>query len=96
MLLNIAESGIEFHNIHLQTLPLESIITLLADTLHLPLKNVSELSTVVFKKTNGNPYFLIEFLKLLYTNKIINYDENKITWKWKIDEIRYYPHLKLQ
>ena len=87
MLLNIAESGIEFHNIHLQTLPLESIITLLADTLHLPLKNVSELSTVVFKKTNGNPYFLIEFLKLLYTNKIINYDENKKTWKWKIDEI---------
>ncbi len=88
MLLNLEENGIKVENIQLQPLKIESVIMLLSDTLHLTSRNVSSLAMILYQKTYGNPFFLIELLKLLHANKIIRYDENKKTWQWKIEDIR--------
>lgn len=87
MLSSLDEDGIKVEKIQLQPLKIESVNMLLSDTLHLSPKKLSDLSLIVFQKTYGNPYFLIQFLKLLHTNKIIHYDETKRAWKWNLEDI---------
>jgi predicted ATPase/signal transduction histidine kinase/CheY-like chemotaxis protein/tRNA A-37 threonylcarbamoyl transferase component Bud32 len=87
MLLSLEDDGIKIKNIQLQPLEIESVNMLLSDTLHISSKKMSDLSLVLFKMTYGNPYFLIEFLKLLHTNKIIRYDEIKKEWAWNLEDI---------
>ncbi|MBK9503561.1 MAG: AAA family ATPase [Leptospiraceae bacterium] len=88
MLINLKEESIQIEEIHLQALKIDSVTTMLSDTLHLPTNRVNLLATILFQKTYGNPFFLVELLKMLYANKNIYYDENKKIWKWNIEEIK--------
>lgn len=87
MLMNLREEGVAIEEIQLQPLKIESVAEMISDTLHLPAKTINPLARVLFQKTHGNPFFLIELFKLLYANKNIYYDENKKTWNWDIQEI---------
>lgn len=82
---NLHKSGFTYNSIKLELLDLNDVVELLADTFYQDKTQVQDLANVTFEKTNGNPYFLREFLKKLYVEKIIFLDHNK--WHWRLEAI---------
>lgn len=75
------------NKITLVPLALENINQLLADTLHSARADLQPLAELILRKTDGNPFFVNEFLKTLYAEKLLNFDVDARTWQWDIDQI---------
>jgi len=60
---------------------------LIADTLNCELNKVVPLSDLVYKKTGGNPFFIIQFLTTLYKEKLLQFNSNESKWEWEIKAI---------
>ena len=67
--------------IHLKSLRKEDIAQVLEETLHNQL-DIRTLTSIVFKKTQGNPFFLIQFLDSLYKEHAIYFDSQNGEWLW--------------
>ena len=39
-------------------------------------------------KTNGNPFFINEFLHSLYREKLLYFDYDRCSWQWNLAEIQ--------
>ncbi len=48
----------------------------------------AELSEQIFKKTDGNPFFVNEFLKNLYQEGLVNFDGKAGRWVWDLNQIK--------
>ena len=68
-------------------LPLEEINQLLTDALHRPSGDVQPLAQLIIQKTAGNPFFINEFLKTLYSEELLNFDLKQHGWQWDIEAI---------
>ncbi|MGK7895949.1 MAG: AAA family ATPase, partial [Xenococcus sp. (in: cyanobacteria)] len=77
------------YHIHLKPLSYPHVEQLIKDTLSqkLDLANIPSLAQLIFNKTQGNPFFINEFLKTLYSEKLLTYDVILNRWQWNIDEI---------
>lgn len=64
---------------------------LIQDSLRLTGSQVQKLIPTIFAKTRGNPFFVIQFLKLLYVNGILNFDSIHQTWTADIARIEEMP-----
>ncbi len=80
----IIKSGIDIHNMNLKPLQLEHISLLLSETLHCTAEETSTLAELCLNKTEGNPFFLNQFLQLLYEKDLIWFDLNERIWKWDL------------
>lgn len=76
------------HSINLNPLDLSSIQELLADTLNHDTEELAPLAQLINQKTEGNPFFINEFLKTLYQEKIINFDFSTHQWQWQLSQIQ--------
>ncbi|MCG8609648.1 MAG: AAA family ATPase [Pseudomonadales bacterium] len=74
------------YTLHLQSLRYDSLNALLSETLHTE-NGVSELATLVQQKTAGNPFFVIEFLKSLLSEDLLQFDRGARGWSWILEEI---------
>ncbi len=63
------------------------VATLVKDTLHRPEAELHPLVTLVHAKTAGNPFFINEFLKTLYTEQLLNFHLQQQRWVWDITDI---------
>lgn len=61
---------------------------LIADALRSPADQVLELATLCWEKTQGNPFFLRQFLTSLYQHGEIHYNRAEGAWDWNIEQIR--------
>ncbi|MDX2510402.1 MAG: AAA family ATPase, partial [Desulfobacterales bacterium] len=61
---------------------------LISDSLGMSAKETELLATLVFEKTRGNAFFVIQFLKSLYTTQLLYFDFEGLSWHWNIDKIR--------
>ncbi|MBD1840370.1 AAA family ATPase [Coleofasciculus sp. FACHB-64] len=84
--------GAVVNNITLRPLDSDRVSLLVADTLH---ENVGtergekqNLSSLLFNKTQGNPFFLTQLIKTLYTEKLLTYNFSQGRWQWDIEEIQ--------
>ncbi|MEM8719587.1 MAG: AAA family ATPase [Cyanobacteria bacterium P01_G01_bin.39] len=84
----IEQAGGIVHNISLKPLNLSCINQLVNDTLHLELDTARPLAKLVQKKTYGNPFFINEFLKSLYSEEILEFDSRKRSWHWDLAKIK--------
>ena len=75
----------------LSPLNLEQITKLIADTLHKRDELVKPLAELVLRKTQGNPFFVAEFLKTLAREKLLAFKplhgNNQGGWQWDINHI---------
>lgn len=71
----------------LQPLIVKDITRLLQDSFGEFLNKQEALAELVFQKTNGNPFFVNEFLKILHKNEIISFDDFAEEWKWDYDSV---------
>ena len=69
----LQKEGSIINFIHLAPLWLEDISQLMVDTLHSDPESVQSLAELVLRKTNGNPFFVNQFLKTLYSEHLIEF-----------------------
>ncbi len=73
--------------ITLKPLSVENTTYFVADTLNLLPKAVESLAELLHKKTQGNPFFLAQLLKSLYSDGLLQFDY-QAGWQWDIEEIQ--------
>jgi serine/threonine protein kinase len=83
----LKQENIAINQIALAQMELGSVTHLIAETLHSSPEAIVPLAELVWRKTNGNPYFTNEFLKTLYTEDLVNFDIHQRCWQWNIAEI---------
>eukprot|EP00804_Cyclotella_cryptica_P010062 CCRYP_020488-RA/>CCRYP_020488-RA protein AED:0.04 eAED:0.04 QI:1274/1/0.66/1/1/1/3/40/1007 len=79
---NIKTSMISLHGINT-----EDVNAMISDTLGIFPRMCKSLSDVVSRKTNGNPYFALEFLRTLIDRDLITYSLRDKHWQWDINQI---------
>ncbi|HSF76664.1 MAG TPA: serine/threonine-protein kinase PknK, partial [Microcoleus sp.] len=72
------------NNIILQPLEISHVNQLVSETLRSHISEVLPLAELVFKKTQGNPFFLTQLLKSLYQDQLLSFDFNQVCWQWDI------------
>lgn len=87
----LQEERIEVQHILLQPLTIEAINSLLVHTFKSDLIKTHDLAKLILEKTQGNPFFINEFLGFLYTEELINFDSQIGCWIWDIEKIKTVP-----
>jgi PAS domain S-box-containing protein len=75
------------NQIILTPLALEEIAQLVADTLYSDLKTIASLAKLLLDKTEGNPFFVNEFLKALHQEELLIFNSQLRQWEWDIAHI---------
>jgi PAS domain S-box-containing protein len=88
MLENLRKQGAVLQKIVLTPLTLESLSQLIAETLHQNTDNVRSLAELVLRKTEGNPFFIREFLRMLHSENLLTFDAKHLSWEWNITQIQ--------
>ncbi len=68
------ENAGRVYRLNLLPLTSENVTQLLADTLHNKRDEVAELSHLLVTKTDGNAFFLIQFLQALHADGLLHFD----------------------
>lgn len=55
---------------------------------NITINNSGEISDLLYKKTGGNAFFVIQLLKQIQLNNTLFFDEEKNSWYCKIDELK--------
>ena len=74
--------------LHLDSLQIEHVTELIADTLRADKSSVEELAGLIYHKTAGNPFYLKEFVNALYEQKLLEFDFERGLWRWNVPKIR--------
>jgi len=83
----IQKAGTAVNHVSLEPLGLENVNELISETLMCD-RNISlPLSKLVLAKTNGNPFFVREFLGTLHQKDFIEYNRGQSAWKWSMEQI---------
>jgi predicted ATPase len=78
----IQTAGATVRNLVLQPLGLPQVTQLVADTLHNGAAPAQSLAQLVFKKTQGNPFFVTQILKSLHQDGLLWFDFDQGQWCW--------------
>ncbi len=83
----LRKQGAIFQEIILAPLTPEPLSQLIAETLHRNIDTVCSLAQLVLRKTEGNPFFVNEFLRMLYSENLLTFDAKQLIWQWDIAQI---------
>ncbi len=73
----------DIYNENLSSFTQEDISSLISDSFDYEINKVTRISSIIYSKTQGNPFFVTEFIKNLYEKEIIFFQGGK---GWIIDE----------
>lgn len=62
---------------------------MLADSLNMSFNQLESLSDLVFNKTQGNPFFINVFLKMLYKKNLLKVNLVEAQWEWDLSAIQH-------
>src|SRR5262249_1671206 len=75
------------HDIKVAPLTLNDLGNLVADSLRCDLDRADPLAALVHAKTDGNPFFVIQFLHVLADEKLLAFDHERTRWSWDLSAI---------
>jgi predicted ATPase len=78
----LRKAGARIEELALKPLSIEPVVALLGDTLRLGPPAVLPLGEVLLRKTDGNPFFLQQFLTTLAEQKLLRFDSELGRWTW--------------
>ncbi|MEG4986989.1 AAA family ATPase [Microcoleus sp. BR0-C5] len=81
------KQGVVINHLSLSPLNLNQVNEFIADTLKTECVPTQRLAELVWQKTQGNPFFIKEFIKSLYTEQLLNFDPNAGAWYWDLEQI---------
>ncbi|MEH2408603.1 MAG: serine/threonine-protein kinase PknK [Nostoc sp.] len=82
------KTGVTVNTITLSSLSEPDINQLVADTLNCELSIAEPLTKFVAQKSQGNPFFAIQFLKALHDDKLISFDWENRYWQCDIAQVK--------
>jgi len=88
MLEDVKGTGVKIKRITLPPLTPDHLKHLVEDTVYQKGEKVNALSGLIHEKTNGNPFFVNQFLRALNQDGIFRFNGEQLQWEWSIDEIR--------
>ncbi len=88
LLNEIRNSEVRVGELTLQPLPEPHLNQLIADSLHLSNQQTRSLATIVHAKTDGNPFFSIQFLRELNQRSLLHFNSEAARWQWSEPAIR--------
>ena len=83
----IEASGTNISPIVLRPLSHEHVARLLGDTLRCSPSEATTLADLLVEKTEGNPFFLKQYLHRIHKDGLIRFDEATRSWRWDAAEI---------
>ncbi|WP_324106748.1 diguanylate cyclase [Noviherbaspirillum sp.] len=89
ILQEMEKNGAAIQTITLPSLQLEEVKRLLSDALHVNSDGVESLAQICLSKTQGNPFFLSQFLGLLVDRQMLRGDVLMGCWQWDIAAIQH-------
>lgn len=84
----IEKEGGSVSKIHLKNLTPKDVNALIAEALGCSTIFSQPLTNLVCEKTQGNAFFITEFLKSLYTDMLLSLDYSKKQWRWDLEQIQ--------
>jgi PAS domain S-box-containing protein len=81
-------AGVSLRELTLQPLRLEDVTQLVADTLQTDTAHAEPLAQVVHERSQGNPFFAIQFFTELADDGSLVFDSASRGWTWDTDRIR--------
>ncbi|HHP7231624.1 MAG TPA: AAA family ATPase [Xenococcaceae cyanobacterium] len=88
MLNSITKNDASIRQINLLPLDITDIKKLIADILNTSQEEVSFLANLVSRKTNGNPFFINQFLKSLNDKELLNFQTHTGCWSWNLKQLQ--------
>lgn len=85
---SLRKQGAVIQEIVLSPLAIEPLSQWIAEMLHQNTDTVCSLAELVLRKTEGNPFFVNEFLRLLYSENLLTFDAKHLGWQWNINRIQ--------
>jgi predicted ATPase len=73
--------------IRLGPLDARDVSRLIADALHSEADRVGDLAHLILQKTDGNPFFINQFLSALRNEGLIAFDSASSRWSWDLERI---------
>ena len=83
----IREAGGRLHEIVLAPLTSADVRQLVADSLHCSRETAAPLAELIHEKTDGNPFFAIQFLTALVEEELLRFDRSTASWTWDMPRI---------
>ncbi len=74
--------------LHLDNLDSEHVESLVSETLRTTKEETKELADLVYRKTQGNAFFVNQFLKSLFEEELLKFDFHLHKWTWELDQIQ--------
>lgn len=84
----LARTGKAIDTISLTPLAFQDLNAWVADTLHCSTERSSPLAELIFRKTQGNPFFTIQLLKALHKDGQIRFDRDRGYWECDLAQIK--------
>jgi PAS domain S-box-containing protein len=84
----LRKQGAVLQEIILAPLTLEPLSQLIAETLHQNTDTVRSLAELVLRKTEGNPFFVSEFLQMLHSDGLLSFDAAHRSWQCNMAQIQ--------
>ena len=85
---NIQKENVIVNTIYLKPLELIYIKQLVAETFRCDLNESHSLAELSQQKTEGNPFFLGQFLYSLYKEQLIWFNKENLKWQWDLEGIQ--------
>ena len=82
-----SDSDVSLTHLELKTLDLGSLTELLSETLGIDSADIRDLATVILRKTDGNSFFIKEFVSAVYEQGSVEFDPATHGWRWDIEGI---------
>lgn len=82
---HLKQAPIKVHTLEIMPLALNDVNHLISDALNQSKEESLALAEICFNKTQGNPFFLNQFLLALYEKKLISFQGNQ--WHWDITQV---------
>lgn len=81
------KNHVEITSISLQNFTEESVVSVLSNTLSLSHEKSVALGGIVFRQTQGNIFYVIEFIHWLQEGDLLSYDPDSASWSCDDEEI---------
>lgn len=85
---NLHKPQINLTTLKLQPLSLRNVQRLLQDTLSGSAEKIRDLSKCIYNKTQGNPFFINEFIKILHQDNLLFFSYEEGAWRWDLAKIQ--------
>ena len=83
----IRGKGANMIELKIGNIGIHSVRDLVSDVLGIHPNQTTQLAHLVHRKTGGNPFFVIHFLKRLYNDGLVKFCHKRFCWQWDIAQI---------